>query len=189
MLAAMSLGVRFDSVLVAARTGAEWALADLYRDLHPRLLRFLQAQRPHEAEDIASEVWLAVAGGLGRFEGDEAAFRRWLYTIARRRVIDARRREARRRTVTVTNDRLAHGGSAPDSESEALGAISTREALAWVASLPPDQAEVLLLRIVAGLTPAEVAALTGKRPGTVRVLQHRALERLAETVSRIAVTA
>ena len=49
-----------------------------------------------------------------------------------------------------------------------------------VSLLPRDQAEIVLLRVVAGLPVDEVAAITGRRPGTVRVLQHRALRRLAE---------
>ena len=53
-----------------------------------------------------------------------------------------------------------------------------------VALLPPDQAEIVLLRVVGGLPVEEVAAITGRRPGTVRVLQHRALRRLAERLER-----
>jgi RNA polymerase sigma-70 factor (ECF subfamily) len=66
-----------------------------------------------------------------------------------------------------------------DPASAALEAISSRAAVALIATLPPDQAEVVLLRVVAGLEVAEVAAITGKRPGHVRVLAHRALRRLA----------
>ena len=61
-----------------------------------------------------------------------------------------------------------------------LGGQSTRAALALVAELPPDQAEVVALRVLAGLEVAEVARIVGKRPGTVRVLAHRGLRRLAE---------
>ena len=49
---------------------------------------------------------------------------------------------------------------------------------------PRDQAEVILLRVVGGLDVGEVAAIVGKRPGTVRVLQHRGLRRLAEEIAR-----
>lgn len=53
-----------------------------------------------------------------------------------------------------------------------------------VALLPPDQAEVILLRVVADLSVEQVAAIIGKRPGTVRVLQSRGLKRLAERISK-----
>ena len=69
-----------------------------------------------------------------------------------------------------------------DPATAAVDAISTRAAVALIATLPPDQAEVVLLRVVAGLEVAEVAAITGKHPGNVRVLSHRALRRLAEVL-------
>src|ERR1043166_1501506 len=94
----MAPEARFDSTLSAAQSGAEWALGSLYRRLQPTLLRYLRAQEPGEAEDLASEVWLDIAHGIGRFKGDEPAFRRWAFTIARRRLIDFRRSRARRRT-------------------------------------------------------------------------------------------
>ena len=71
----MSLGEQFEPVLAAARQGADWTLASLYRDLHPRVLRCLWVRDPSEAEDLAAETWLDVARGLLRFDGDEAGFR------------------------------------------------------------------------------------------------------------------
>ncbi len=175
----MSLGPHFPSVLAAAQTGAEWALAELYRDLQPKVLRYLQAHDPGNAEDLASELWLDVASGLTRFEGDERGFYGWTFTIARRRLLDLRRREARRRTDPVPIDALDGLNGSRDSESEALAAISIKAALARLATLPQPQAEVVLLRVLAGLDAEQVGAILGKPPGTVRVLQHRALARLA----------
>ena len=68
---------------------------------------------------------------------------------------------------------------AVDPEVQAVTANETEVALAHIASLPPDQAEVVLLRVVAGLDVEEVAAIVGKKAGAVRVLQHRALKRLS----------
>src|SRR6266511_2582896 len=158
---------RFATTVAAAQAGAEWALAELYGDLHPRILRYARALEPAEAEDLASDIWLDVARGLGRFEGDDRAFRAWAFTIARRRLVDLRRRRARREAVPTPVERLAERGGIGDVEEEA---------------------EVVLLRILGGLSVREVAAITGKRPGTVRVLQHRALRRLAREVRREAVT-
>jgi RNA polymerase sigma-70 factor (ECF subfamily) len=174
----MPLGPPFPSVLSAARAGAEWALSALYRDLNPPLLRYLRAHEPSEAEDLASEVWLDVAGGLTRFEGDENAFRSWLFTIARRRLIDLRRRRARRRTDLVPLERLSERADPIDP----LAIVEREGALACLAALPAEQAEVVLLRVIAELDSNEVAAVMGKNPGTIRVMQKRALERLAELV-------
>src|SRR5439155_366621 len=82
----------------AARLGADWAVAVIYRDLHPRLVRFFRSQESREADDLVGEVWLAVAQGLALFDGDEAGLRAWVFTIARRRLVDHRRRAAFRRT-------------------------------------------------------------------------------------------
>jgi RNA polymerase sigma-70 factor (ECF subfamily) len=175
----MRQGPLFESVLSAAQDGADWALTVLYRDLHPPLVRFLSAQEPVEGEDLASEVWLDVAHGLSRFEGDESAFRCWLFTIARRRLIDMRRTRTRRRTTPVPLEQLI---DRPDPGEAAFAGVETGEALACLTALPPAQAEIVLLRVVAGLDSYEVAAVTGRKPGTVRVMQKRALERLAELV-------
>jgi len=174
---------QFEDVIAAAKTGAEWATTILYREFGPSLLRYLRAQAPADGEDLASEVWVNVAGGLARFEGDDAAFRCWLFSIARRRVIDFRRREQRRRTML--NSLEPTGASDPlDPEAQALMASESEAALAHIASLPPDQAEVVLLRVVAGLDAEEVAAIVGKKAGAVRVLQHRALKRLSGRLAR-----
>ena len=170
---------RFESVLAEAKTGAEWAITALYRDLQPSLLRYLRPQAPADAEDLASEVWADAASGLSRFEGKEGAFRRWLFTIAQRRLIDLRRRDGRREAV-VRSLESAFDASDADPELHVLAASETETALARIGALPPDQAEVVLLRVVGGLDVESVAAIVGKKPGAVRVLQHRALKRLAD---------
>jgi RNA polymerase sigma-70 factor (ECF subfamily) len=184
----MNVEERFATTLAAAQAGAAWALAEMYRDVHPRILRYVRALEPSEAEDLASEIWLDVARGLTRFEGDDRAFRAWAFTIARRRLVDLRRQRARRPAVPTPVEQLAERGGIGDVEEEAMASLTTEAAIARIATLPPDQAEVVLLRILGGLSVGEVAAIMGKHPGTVRVLQHRALRRLAREVRREAVT-
>lgn len=173
----------FQSTLAAARAGAEWAFAALFGRHQPRLLRYLRAQAVAEADDIASETWLDAARNLARFEGDEDAFRGWLFTIARRRLTDHRRR-AGRRPSTPSSDQALLDGATPSAEAEALeGALGDDAARRIVAALPPGQAEIVLLRVVAALSVEQVAAITGRKPGAVRVMQHRALARLARDFS------
>ena len=172
----------FNGILAAARLGEEWAVAAVWRDVHPRLLRYLRVAAPGAgAEDLASEVWLDIAAGLARFEGDRQAFLRFAFTICRRRVIDARRRAGRRRTDPVSPDVLAAHSAVGDGGLDARLAMDT--ALERLASLPRDQAEVILLRVVVGLDADSVGEVLGKRPGTVRVLQHRGLERLGAALA------
>ena len=183
-----SLGDQFNGILTAAQDGGEWAVAILYRWLHPALLNYLRARVGDDAEDLASETWVAVARGLPRFSGDEAAFRSWVFTIAHRRLIDHHRGTARRPPTRTLHPAEGEGRDGPvdlpagdDPAGEVLDALAGDEAVRRiVALLPRDQAEIVLLRIVAGLSVDDVAAITGRRPGTVRVLQHRALRRLAE---------
>ena len=122
------------------------------------------------AEDLASETWLGVVRGLDRFEGNEAAFRAWVFTIARHEVLDWRRRVARRPAGDLPANALAEWAAPDDPAADAVEGFSTRAALAMVATLPADQAEAIVLRVVAGLGVDRVAAIMGKRPGTVRVL-------------------
>ncbi len=166
-------------MLRAAATGDETAFARLWRDAHPPLLRYLRVLAGGAAEDVAGEVWLEVARGLARFRGGEQEFRGWLFTLARRRATDMRRRDARR-PVRLTDDveELDRPGD-DDTAMAALDNLSTEAAVALIASLPRDQAEVIVLRVIAGLDVGQVARIVGKRPGAVRVAAHRGLRTLA----------
>jgi RNA polymerase sigma factor (sigma-70 family) len=180
----VALGEQFSDVLNAARSGAPWALERLYREFHPPVLAFLRARAPADAEDLASEVFIAVAEGLVRFEGDEEGFRSWLFTITYRQVGQLRRRMGRRRTEPFPVEEVGERVPPGDAERDAMVAISTQEALELISTLPPAQGEVLLLRVVADLAVDDVAKIVGKRPTAVRALQHRAVVGLARRAAR-----
>ena len=177
------LGDGFAALLDGARDGDDASFAALWRELQPPLLRYLGVAAGSNAEDLASETWLGVASGIQRFHGDEAGFRAWVFTIARHRLLDWRRREGRSRTVARPVDQLRDRGAAGDPAEDAIDRRSTDAALALIAQLPADQAEVVMLRAVAGLDVTRVARVVGKQPGAVRVLAHRGLRRLAELVA------
>jgi len=174
------IGPAFEALLGDAKGGDEHAFGVLYRDLQPSLLRYLRVLAPRAAEDLAAETWLRVVRQLGRFGGAEPAFRAWVFLIARHRAIDWRRQAVRRQTDPVPVTAFVDQWAADDPAACALEAISTQAAITLIASLPVEQAEVIMLRVVAGLEVARVAELVGKPPGTVRVLAHRGLRRLAE---------
>jgi RNA polymerase sigma-70 factor (ECF subfamily) len=119
---------------------------------------------------------------LATFRGDEGPFRAWVFTIARNKVIDWRRYESVRPTQDLQPEHLDIAG-VDDTENAALERLSTERALALIATLPPDVAEIVTLRVVAGLDVAQVAKLVHKRPGAVRVSSHRALAKLHELLS------
>jgi RNA polymerase sigma-70 factor, ECF subfamily len=169
----------FEETMRAAQAGQTWALGALYRGSQPRLLRYLVYREPSVAEDLASETWIKVARGLHHFRGNEVAFRAWLFTIARHSLVDWRRAQIRRPEAATDPRHLGDHRGDSDTERLALEGLSTESTLRLIAELPPDQADVVLLRVVAGLDAARVGQVMGKRPGTIRVLQHRALQRLA----------
>ncbi len=182
------IGSSFGPILASAVAGDERAFGQLWRDLNPPLVRYLRVLAPDIADDVASETWLEVVRGLPRFSGEESAFRSWVFTIARYRMVDARRRAARQPVSPVPTELLTESETAVDTADVALEALSTEAALALIGSLPPDQAEVVALRVVGNLDVGHVAEIVGKRPGTVRVLCHRGLRRLAERLDRAAWT-
>jgi RNA polymerase sigma-70 factor, ECF subfamily len=182
------IGAEFEAVLAAAQQGREDAFSRLWRDGNPALLRYLQVVAPDSAEDVAAETWVQVVRGIHDFRGDETAWRAWLFTTARRRAIDAGRRRLRRPEAPLGD---VHAAAIPAGENTAEAAmerLSTRAAVALVAKLPRLQAEVILLRVVAGLDTETVARLLGRSPGAVRVAAHRGLRRLGEICEEAGVT-
>jgi RNA polymerase sigma-70 factor, ECF subfamily len=151
----------------------------LYRAISPRLHRFVRRAEPIEADDISAEVWLSMLRYLPWFRGDAAGFEALVFTIARRRIIDHRRRRARRRTEPVAIDSLPERAGDDEPELEAIDELCTRAALhELIRLLPAAQVEVVVLRVVHGLPVERVAAMLGRSAGNVRILQHRALKRL-----------
>lgn len=169
-----------DDALRRARAGDETGFVELWRDLHPRLLRYLRVRARGNHEDVAAETWLQVVRDLGSFSGNADGFRAWLFTMARHRAIDAARAAAARPALSVPDfTAVGRPPTAAPAEAEALDRISTERAIALVRRLPPDQADMVMLRVVAGLDVPTVAEIVGKSPGAVRVSVHRGLRALS----------
>ena len=187
------IGADFAGVLAAAQQGDEAAYTRLWRDGNPPLLRYLRVVSSGDPEDVAAETWASVVRGLRRFRGEERDWRAWLFATARRRAIDDGRRRARERDIPVEDlsevislDALTV--PAGDPEELVLARLALDETLAAIRRLPPQQAEVLMLRLVAGLATDTIANITGTSPGAVRVAAHRGLKRLAGQLSPAGVT-
>jgi RNA polymerase sigma-70 factor, ECF subfamily len=182
------IGLGFPDVLAAAQEGNEEAFTQLWLDGNAALLRYLRVVAADAADDIAADTWVHVIRGLPRFRGDEAAWRAWLFTTARRRSIDQARRRSRRPEAPIDDVPASELPTTFDAADIALEHLSTRAAIALLADLPPLQAEVILLRVVAGLDTEAVARLLGRSPGAVRVAAHRGLRRLAQILTEAGVT-
>jgi RNA polymerase sigma-70 factor, ECF subfamily len=168
------------AALAGAQRGDPAGFRTLYRDTQPRLLRYLHALVGDDAEDIASETWLQITRDLHTFHGTPDGFRGWAATIARHRALDHLRARTRRPPpIPVPADDLATLAAGDDTATRALDAVATRAAIALIATLPPDQAEAVLLRAVIGLDATTAAAVLGKRPGAIRTAAHRGLRTLA----------
>ena len=149
--------------------------AEAYGNLAPAVLGYLRAQRAPDPEDILGEVFLQVARDLPRFRGDDAALRRWVFSIAHNRLLDARRREARRPRLV---DRAVPDVATPPPADPLDPAL-----VAALAELTPEQREVVVLRFVADLPLADVAKITSRRVGAVKAMQRRALEALERALA------
>jgi RNA polymerase sigma-70 factor (ECF subfamily) len=174
---------QFGEDLPRARSGDQAAFGRIFDRTQPALLRYLRALAPNAAEDIASETWISIVRDLNSFHGEEKAFRAWALAIARHRMVDATRTEARQPTVPMAAPPVDSTAAAVRDTAElVVERAQTRQALALIATLPPDQAEALLLRVVAGLDVAQVAQIMGRTSGAVRVLTHRGLKTLTARV-------
>jgi RNA polymerase sigma-70 factor (ECF subfamily) len=183
----MSIGEAFDPVLSAAQSDAGWAYERLYQDLAPAVLGYLRLQGAKEPEDLTSEVFLGAFGRLSSFRGSEEQFRSWVFTIAYRRLVDERRRASCR---PATDPESAGFGERPggDVETDVFDRLSEQRVRQLCQAVSPAQRDVLLLRLIAGLTLEQVADLLGKSTGAIKALQCRGLTTLRAYVARECVT-
>jgi RNA polymerase sigma-70 factor (ECF subfamily) len=147
---------------------------ELYVEVYPKLLGYATRRvGNHRAADVVAETMARAVGAIERFDASGPGFHAWLFGICRHVVADthraATRDEGRREPATVPVDDISDGLE-QDEEAAAMRTAYTR--------LSDDDREVLDLRVVGGLSADEVAAVLGKQPGTVRMAQSRALERL-----------
>ena len=177
----MSEDSGFSGVLAAAKEGAEWAWELLIRDHTGPLVAFFRARGALDPENLAGEVYHDVARGLSRFKGTESGFRAWVFVIARRRLIDERRRRRRRPEEATLYEPLPATHRVPSAEDEALNRLSG-EVQDLLGALTSDQRDVILLRVVAGLSLEETSRVIGKRIGAVKALQRRALIALRKEI-------
>jgi RNA polymerase sigma-70 factor (ECF subfamily) len=176
--------VSLSSLMRAAQRGDEDAFRSLYRAIQPGMLRYLRALVGDDAEDVASEAWFQIARDIGGFTGD-GGFRAWALTVARNRALDHLRHLRRRPAVPTPVEHLPDMTQHSDAGEQAAESMSTDAAISFIASLPRDQAEAVLLRVVVGLDAKTAAGVLGKSPGAVRMAASRGLRRLAESLDEL----
>ena len=173
-------GELLNDAVAAARAGSEHAFTTLFHEFQPRLLRYLRPRCGDAAQDVAAETWACVVADLHRFRGNADDFAAWLFTIARYRGIDFARAAARR-PLPLPEDYDPDSGL--DVEQTLMENIEATEVLQLLTALPPDQAEAVALRVLAGLDVPTVAQLLGKSDNAIRICTHRGLRRLEATLA------
>lgn len=170
--------VEDEASLVAQAQRDRHAFARLYRQYLPQVYRYCYRRLGSQeaAEDATSQIFAQVLAALPSYQDRGDSFRSWLFTIAHHVVID----EARRTRPTSSLDEAAAVlDPAPALEEMLIRAEQEQSLAAVMHHLAPNQRQVLELRL-AGLTAVEIAAVMGRRHGTIRNLHHRTLVRLRE---------
>ena len=177
----------FEDVLAAARANAPWAFERIFTELAPAVAGYLRLRGAPDPDGTTNEVMLGVFRGLGRFEGNAAAFRSWVFTIAHHRLVDERRRTSVRvETTEWVEGRHEHPGG--DVEREAIAGLDDIWIRELLEHLTEEQRDVILLRVLADLSVDEVAEILGKRPGAIKMLQRRGLTALRRLLEHQGVT-
>jgi RNA polymerase sigma-70 factor, ECF subfamily len=167
---------------VSAAKGQPQAIETLLGQLRPMVVRYCrarlgsQAGHAHAAEDVAQEVCIAVLTALPRYRDMGRPFASFVFGIASHKVADARRSAAR--APIPTEDLPDSPDDQPGPEEAAVASLEAQRARALLARLPAAQRELLVLRLLTGLSAGETGRALGMSAGAVRVAQHRALLRL-----------
>ena len=181
-------GERLDTVVADAVAGDHDALRELLETIRPIVVRYCRARvgtaerSGLSADDVAQEVCLAAMMALPRYRDQGRPFLAFVYGIAAHKVADAHRAAGRNRAepTDVVPERF---DAAAGPEQMAINADSAARMDALLQVLPEKQREILILRVVVGLSAEETAEAVGSTAGAVRVAQHRALSRLKSEIT------
>jgi len=182
----VTIGPAFPSVLDAAQAGDRAAIEAIYRDVAPLVIGYLRANGARDPEDTASEVFVSMVTAFDTFKGDESHFRSWLLTITHRRLVDDFRRRGRRPEDPMASEDLGDqlAGFCGDGESEAMARLRSRGVLESLDQLTEDQRSAFMLRVLADLPVADIAAIMGKPETAVKALLRRAFASMSRLLSQ-----
>ncbi|HEX3780178.1 MAG TPA: sigma-70 family RNA polymerase sigma factor [Pseudonocardiaceae bacterium] len=170
-------------IVAAAVTGDRRAIENLLTRVRPLVVRYCRARVGRQersfasADDVAQEVCLAVLTALPSYRDQGRPFLAFVYGIAAHKVADAHRAAARNRSEPVAEVPDEPDEDAGPEQRAMRGELSDQMA-DLLQVLPAKQREIVVLRVVVGLSAEETAVAVGSTPGAVRVAQHRALARL-----------
>lgn len=169
----------FERWLRDARAGGSHGFTAIFEWLGPEVKRFAVGRAARDADAVTNDAFLGAFSQLISFEGDARSFRSWVFAIARNRLIDQHRAERRRPPLADGAD--GFDGAAPSAEKLALSGLDSERVTAMLETLTDAQQEVVVLRLVSGLSLEETAEIVGRPVTAVKRLQARALDRLRRT--------
>ncbi len=180
---------RLDAVVADAVAGDRDALREVLETIRPFVVRYCRARvgaferSGLSADDVAQEVCLAAVMALPRYRDRGRPFLSFVYGIAAHKVADAYRAVGRDLSCCPTESVPERPASEPGPEQSAIDADSLTRMSELLEVLPAKQREILILRVVVGLSAEETAEAVGSTAGAVRVAQHRALARLKSAIA------
>lgn len=182
-------GAEFRAALDRAKRGQGDGYQWLYKTYNRRVGALVRSEACPDPDEVVNTVFFKAFRSLDRFVGNEANFASYLYQIARFQIIDERRARSRRVDTSVDPEsallELADGESGPDHVAEQVDA--NRRINDLLDALTAEQREVIVLRVIFGLSGPEAAEALDKPVGAIRSLQNRAEARLRGMVESGAV--
>ncbi|NMN96205.1 sigma-70 family RNA polymerase sigma factor [Antrihabitans stalactiti] len=182
-------GEELDSAVAAAAQGDRASLSLVLEIVRPLVVRYCRARVGSaergqlSADDVAQEVCLAVMTALPRYQDQGRPFMAFVYGIASHKVADAHRNAGRNKADPMAEvPDVISTDNGP--EQQALDSEASRQMNDLLSTLPEKHREILILRLVVGLSAEETAAAVGSTAGAVRVAQHRAIAKLKTQVAK-----
>lgn len=165
--------LNIDALVTESAAGSQKAYELLYREYYPKISRFVAYRVNHRetAEDLIAEIFVKAWESL-QGSSEVSSFNSWIFTVARNRIIDYYRTKKSFSDLFELENLIEYEDNIVN---EIDLDIASKEFLSVLDQLSEDQQQVIRLKFLEGLANEEIAAITNKTPGTIRVIQHRAI--------------
>ncbi|MEX1013684.1 MAG: sigma-70 family RNA polymerase sigma factor [Candidatus Paceibacterota bacterium] len=168
-----------------AQKGDSNAFGKLYDKYIDRIYRyiFIRVSNKTEAEDVTQQVFLKAWKNINRYETQKnTPFSSWLYTIAKNSIIDYYRKDRDHLDIDFVSDKISTSEKHQEEKTDTELRIELVKN--QLNRLSEDEQDVLIMRFIDEMSNKEVAKITGKTSGAVRVMQHRALKKLKKQIKK-----
>jgi len=176
-------------IIKESRQGNSASFGKLYDEYHVPIYRFiyLKVSQKEEAEDLTHQVFLSAWQSIHRYKITNLPFSSWLYRIARNKVIDYYRTAKDNLSLETLSQHFSHSDSpahltptltSNSIETDVSNSLIIDNIKSALANLNPEQQDVLVMRFVEDMPIKEVAKVINKSEGAIKLIQHRAVNKL-----------